>query len=286
MDAVAEIQTLGYIDHEVTELQDLGITVKFQSTDGSIRMDEGTFNTFEKIINFIQRETVSISILLGDHLPDQSENSLTIELPDYKMYSDLTDGMKSIEKIFQLALPDKAKDQILIQNFDSGSLWLEITLASSATLAFVGGMVKIVSTVFIKIQQSKIAVQQVEEVVSDSKQRTIIKEALTSKLVKDLEEDSQSFLLSQGEENPSPERVTEVAKAFEMLGTLMDQGANFTPAYTALDSVKESFPAQEYMKSLPTKAKQLAASKQILLNEQSEDDNNIPVETDQNPTED
>lgn len=279
INAVTELQKLGFIDFEISELEKLGLKINFQSSNGATRMDSSVYNKFVTIIRYLQRETASVSILLEKQLPAQNENSLTIELPNYELYSDLAEGMKSIEKIFQLALPDKAKDQIKIQNFDSGSLWIEIGLMSSVSLGFIGGMVKVVSNIFVKIQQAKISQQQVEEAVSDSEQRQAVKEALKNKLIKDLESDSISFLNSQGEDDPSPERINEVAKAFEMLGDLMDQGANFTPAYNALETVKEAFPNQEFVKSLPTTAKQIASRKQLLLNEQqsnnvSEDTNN------------
>lgn len=277
INAVKEIQKLGFINFEISELEELGLKINFQSPNGEARMEASVFNKFKTIIEYIQRETVSISILLAKQLPAQNENSLTIELPNYELYSDLAEGIKSIEKIFQLALPDKAKDQIKIQNFDSGSLWLEIGLMSSVSLCFIGGMVKVVSNIFVKIQQAKISQQQVEEAVSDSKQRQAVKEALKNKLIKDLESDSISFLNSQGEDDPSPERINEVAKAFEMLGDLMDQGANFTPAYNALETVKEAFPNQEFVKSLPTTAKQIASRKQLLLNEQQS--NNVSEDT-------
>lgn len=268
MTSINNIAALGFISFELNELNQISGTLQKGTLQDSINMDETNFKPFRKICEFIYRESAAINIVIDDLIPKQKPDSMTIGLPNYEEYSQLSKFFTKISKINDLLFDEKNSSEVKIQNFDSGSLWIELAFNASASLIIFGGAVNLASNCFLKIQHHRIVKKEIDSVIENNEQRKAIQASLTEKFISEIQSDTKLFLESNGEV-PNSERVASVSKAIELLGDLMDQGTTFQPAYNAIESVKEEFPTIERLLDLPTQVKSLKNQQSISHDENS-----------------
>ena len=100
------------------------------------------------LLALVNRMNVVNSVVI-EVLPEQNENSLSIRLPDTRRLAELSDIFSKLDKIFnQLLVHKKIKGGVALQNFDTGSEWIEILFNSIkavfiiSTLAYMVILVK------------------------------------------------------------------------------------------------------------------------------------------------
>lgn len=250
--AINNIQLLGFIDNEISELQKMNTPFNSIRLNDTMTIDEATFNKFSRIIQTISSKCLAVQTAISVALPDQSPLSMVVGLPTFKNYSDLVIFYKSLDKIFNLFFEEE-RDNITIQNFDSGSLWTEVLFGTSAMVAAFGSLVKLTSFIFLKIREHKIAEMQFEQLSYDESIKNELKDKLLEKALQDIEADVIQFLPE--DQKGDRERVVNTSKALHLLYELLDQGTTFEAAIESNESIKESFPSFDSLKSLPASAK-------------------------------
>lgn len=280
VEKIMNIGKLGFIDFELQEFEDSKIDLHVITTNNKIKMDTNTYTRFKDICKFIQRESKSMLILINKLLPDQKENSITIGLPQYKEYFNVVDFFKKIKTITELIYHEESEEDIEIQNFDSGSLWIELAFNGAASLTFFGGIVTLASNMFTKYQEHRVTNKQIELVMSNAEQLADIKKQLNDKFLSEIQNEATLFLDARGEPH-TPEQITSITKAIVMLDELIDLGTTFQPAYNALDNVKEEFPTIQNLLDLPTKGgKQLTNPHSLTHNDNNNSSDTDGTETD------
>lgn len=262
--AINEIKALGFIDFEITKLKENHISLNNYTEDDSITFDTITYKIFKEEINFIQRESASISILLEKHLREQNEQSVTFGLPPLEKYFEVSNTLSELDLIFDLL--EIPKDEVKVQNFDTGSNWIEILFVGTAGLALFGGAIKLVSNAFLKFQECKLAKRKIDEAIalSKTKEDSIknIYATLDTQLQNDLKPEIHSYLENQTQDTDE-ERINKTFKGVQKLFNLIDEGASFSQAFNATEKAKEDFPAVEVLDALPTTLKKLDTMKYL-----------------------
>ncbi|EOB3454974.1 hypothetical protein ACIJDO_000089 [Enterococcus hirae] len=250
--AINNIQPLGFIDKEIKSLMSIETPLNYQTASGSMTMDTTTYQKFSKHVQTIIDKCEAIKTVIEISLPEQSDLSLTVGLPDIKSIPELTDFYKQLSKIFTLYF-EKDADKIEIQNYDSGSLWTEIIFGSAAIMMSFGSLIKLCSHIFIKIREHKIAELQFDELEFDHQMKQELKRKLLDKALNDIESDVITFLPEEDKTNK--EKIGNTSKALMLLYELLDKGTTFETALKTNEEIKESFPSLDTMKSLPVSAK-------------------------------
>lgn len=262
--AVNEISKLGFIDFELEALKDNNIILNSYTSEDVIEFDETIYNKFKREIDYIQRETVSLSIFLRKHLPEQDKQSVTFGLPPYSKYSEIAYSFSELKSIIDLL--EIPQDEVEIQNFDTGSNWVEIFFIGISCLSFFGGALKLTVNGFLKFQECKLAKRKVDEAISSSKSKEdlihSIFTGLDNQLKKEIQPEIESYLESQNQEI-NEERLNKTFAAVQKLFNLIDDGAKFEQAFNATDKAKEDFPAANALEILPTTIKKLTNMKYI-----------------------
>lgn len=250
--AINNIQALGFIDKEISELQKINTPFNSIRQNDSMTIDDATFTKFSQIIKTILSKCFAVRAAISVALPDQSPLSMIVGLPTFKNYTDLVIFYKSLDKVFNLFFEEE-RDNISIQNFDSGSLWTEVLFGTSAMVASFGSLVKLTSFIFLKIREHKIAEMQLKQLDYDESIKNALKEKLLEKALQDIETDVIQFLPE--DQKGDRERVVNTSKALHLLYELLDQGTTFEAAIESNETIKESFPTLDLLKSLPASAK-------------------------------
>ncbi|MDQ8487306.1 hypothetical protein Q3F42_05505 [Enterococcus faecium] len=277
--AINNIQPLGFIDKEIKALMSIKTPLNYQTALGSMTMDATTYQKFLKHVQTIIDKCEAIKTVIEISLPEQSDLSITVGLPDIKSIPELTDFYKKLSKIFTLYF-EKDADKIEIQNYDSGSLWTEILFGSATIMMSFGSLIKLCSHIFIKIREHKIAEMQFEELELDHEIKEELKRKLLDKALSDIESDVVTFLPEDNKTDK--EKIGNTSKALILLYELLDKGTTFETALKTNKKIKENYPSLETMKSLPvsSKLKVDGPMPTLQLNENKDDDSSDTQETD------
>ncbi|WP_413537544.1 hypothetical protein [Enterococcus malodoratus] len=270
--AIKEIKKLGFIDFEIENIEKRKVNLNTFTHDDTIQFDLSTFNAFEHEIDIIRSEVASVDILLRKHLPEQNEQSVAFGLPPYEKYSDVSDTLSEIESILDLL--EIPKEEVEVQNFDTGSNWIEILFVGIVHLSLFGGAIKLATNGFVKFQECKLAKRKVDEAIALSQSKEDIYKSLCetfdSQLQNELRPEIEAYLEHQEQES-SEERINKTFKGVQKLFELIDEGASFREAFNATDKVKEEFPAANALDVLPTALKKLNPTQYLETDEQSND---------------
>lgn len=252
--SIHNIEPLGFIDKEIEELKRIKSPFNVTSATENMNMPSETYSVFKKNVQTIIDKCNAVRIAIDTCLPKQSELSITVGLPEFKLYEDLVDFNERLQKIFTIYLEEDA-DKIEIQNFDSGSLWTEIVFPSLGVMAGFGSLISLTSYLFTTIRKHRIAEKQLDELDFDQDVIKKLKKALLDKALTELDQDVEVFLTTDDEEKPSKEKISSTSKAAMLLFDLLDNGTTFEAAITSNEEIQKTYPTLDSFKLLPTTAK-------------------------------
>lgn len=129
VNAVNNLKDLKFLDDEINELTQLENIYYDKSIHDRIKVDSDSFNSFHDLIKDIKIKCTAVLEAIDQAIPDQQSHSISVKLPDYKNLDQLSKFFSKLNKSLEQAIVnDKIKGSVTIQNFDSGSLWVELLL--------------------------------------------------------------------------------------------------------------------------------------------------------------
>ena len=127
--SVERISGTGVFDLEIIQIKEFE-TLLLSNTDSIILPKREATELSNSLLALVNRMNVFNSVVI-EVLPEQNENSLSIRLPDTRSLAELSDIFSKLDKIFnQLLVHKKIKGGVALQNFDTGSEWIEILFNS------------------------------------------------------------------------------------------------------------------------------------------------------------
>lgn len=255
--AIDSVRRLGVIEAEIKDFEKSKINLYTQDSNGACEFTTTMFNRFANILATIRNEVRVSNMLIKKMLPNEAEHTLHVKLPISNTYKNVSESFVSINKIFELSFPEE-KGNIKVNNFDNGSLLIDISVGSIIVLKTFGSLVKVATNLFVKIQQARLVSQQITELIGDSKERIEIKKKLDVQI--------EELISSQiNEEKLATDKETEgkLTKSVKILNDLMDQGATFEPGIKSLNDMKETWPTLSEIAKLPITNGKLGQQEQI-----------------------
>lgn len=245
--AIQNIATIGFLKHEIESFIALGSSINPIS---DYQMGKNDAITFTALIEQIKLKTEAVKFSIELSLPEQSENSITIGLPDYTQFKSVEDATTQLNKSLTIICGiENYRSDIQIQNFDSGSLWLEIVVATPAVVGFIGFVIKTAFSVvsyYRTLQSQKLSLKSMDIEVSEKENLYKGLDDLFQYQVRQTIENA----VNNGNKQIDPEDLSKLTKAVELLIPLLEQGATFAPANTQNPEIKAEFPTKEIMKLL------------------------------------
>ena len=251
--AVNNIEALGFIDEQISNLQKVYTPFNVQSTNQEMVLKEEVYKVFSANIRTIVDKCEAVRAAIDICLPKQSPLSITVGLPEIRSFEELAEFNSKLQKIFTVFLEDEA-DKVTVQNFDSGSLWTEIAFASFVVMGSFGSLIALVSYLFITIRKHKIAEMEVDELEIDQDIKRQVKQSLLTKALKEIESDVEIYLTTDNEK-PTPEKIASTTRSAMLLFDLLDQGTTFKTAINTNKEIQDIYPSLTNLNSLPITAK-------------------------------
>lgn len=258
--AVNNLKDLDFLKNEINQLSKLENIYYDKSIEDRIRIDSGSNAKFNNLITVITDKCTATLEAFDQAIPDQQEYSISVRLPDYKDLNQLSKFFSRLNKSLEQAIVnDKIKGTITIQNFDSGSLWVELVLGGFLALKFVGALTHTAAAVRNKTFQYKILEQQARTLEIKNDTLEDLQKGLSKSIDVLVEAETKNLLNEEGIEY-SPEYLEQMKYSVKTLADLINEGTQIHPSYLAEPEYTNQFPDFNNLDKIESTIKQLQSS--------------------------
>ena len=240
-ESVERISGTGVFDSEIIPIKKFE-TLFLSSTDSIVLLKSEATELSNHIIRLSNRMNVFNSVA-KQVLPEQNENSLSIRLPDTRSLAELSDIFSKLDKIFnQLLVHKKIKGGVALQNFDTGSEWIEILFNSIKAVFIISTLAYMV----ILVKREEIKNQELLEVVRNRKITNDLIERLSEEMLaqssKLIDDKMSEFIQEAGIDKKDNEYFERYKNCVSILTELIDKGLKFFPSTKSPNDIKSILP--------------------------------------------
>jgi hypothetical protein len=186
-----ELMSFNYLSAEKARLEN---SIFFNDKSKRVILNNQELNEFKDIINSITFKSNAVLAAIAEALPEQEQNSISIKLPSYTDLSKISLFIKDINNILGQTLVGKYQSSVTLQNFDTGSNWIEIIMSNPDALVYFGYVYKaateLVRVEFLKYKQIqhglknlKVAEEAKEQVLKGLENELKTKAELNAKII-------------------------------------------------------------------------------------------------------
>lgn len=238
--AINNIIEFGFIENEFLTLSNYTF---FHEKSNSVILEVSLFNTFKTNIELIKSKTIAVIKAISYSLPEQNDQSVSIKLPPIKELTELQNVIKELDQILGQAISAKYPGDITLQNFDTGSNWIEICLENKEALIFLGSFIKssidLMKNYYTQWKQTKHMVQILE---ADQEAKQLIIEALNNTVKSQAQFYASALMRDYKLDEGDHEYHTNLTYSIEKLSGLISKGAEIHTALNAPEEAKVAFP--------------------------------------------
>lgn len=258
--AVNNLKELDFLENEINDLSQLENIYYDKSISDRIRVDKGSYSSFVNLINVIKNKCTATLEAFDQAIPNQEQYSISVRLPDYKNLDQLSKFFSKLNTSLEQAIVnEKINGKISIQNFDSGSLWVELILGGHFALQFVGALARTAAVVRNQTFQLSILEQQARTLEIKNDTLEDLQKGL-SKSINALVETETKNLLNQEGIDCDPEYLEKMKYSVKTLAELINEGTEIHPSYLAEPEYTKDFPDYKKLDLIESTIKQIESN--------------------------
>jgi hypothetical protein len=246
--ALKNISEFKFLQDEMKQLNSMTI---FHDKSSRVIVDSNEFNVFNNIVRSILIKIISVVEAIEEAIPEQNENSVSIKLPNYNQLSEIHSFIKDLDTIINQSLIDQYKGPVKLQNFDTGSNWLEIVFENKDSLIFFGGLVHY-SALLVKghYLQSKQMKNRITTLEADEQAKQLILTALDNSVKAQAQFYANALMNDFNISESQHEFHSSLTHNIEKFADLISKGTEVHTALNAPDEAQERFPSPTETQSL------------------------------------
>lgn len=261
MDVLEELSRFNFLKIQIDQLKQLSNI--YYSRLPNIIVDQKTYNKFAELINIIKMKCESVIEAISEAIPNQNENSISIKIPDINSLSELTKITKDLDTILNQSLINKYFEaKVEIQNFDSGTNWIEVIVGTGVALNFVAGLTWSAAVIRKKLLEGDMLKQQVTSYKIQNDALQAIENGLEEEIELLCDREAKSLIDENNIKDPNPEFIKRVQHSIKLLAGLLKKGAEVHSALNAPEEAKNLFPDYAKLSNIHSKIKELPKSKE------------------------
>lgn len=245
-EAFKKVEKMGIYQSDIENLMETEAI--FLTHNDSISLPNGEANNFQNLLKQLQNKLFTFNIGISSIIPEQDENSISIKLPPINDLKELIDISKSLDTIFnQILVTKNNQTEAKIQNFDTGSKWIEITFTSVIGLTIFSQLIQTA----ILLEREQLKNKHIEEIIRREKTITDGYENILSNLNEQLKHDLDDIKNNSVDEivkkaninlEEEPEYPARVKNSIDSIIKLIAKGMKFFPSAKATEVNKEILP--------------------------------------------
>ncbi|MED4206582.1 hypothetical protein [Neobacillus mesonae] len=250
-DLYMDLRELTKFNFLLAEKQRLEQTTVFHNKNRKVIVDGTTLNEFRNIVNDIQIKVNTVIAAIEEAIPEQDDNSVSIKLPGYVDLTKISTFIKDINTILNQSLVGKYQGTVKLQNFDTGSNWIEVVLSNQDAVVYFGQIVMVATELlrveFLKWKQTEHTIKALE---IDIEAKKVVLEGLKNEFK--AKADLHAKMLAEGADikDGQIEYQTQLSKSIVDLTEYLAVGAEVHTALNAPPEVQQSFPNVEDTQAL------------------------------------
>jgi len=245
--ALRNIKATGLFPALVNEIENFESLTLVQTDDVVIPK-----NKAQKITQLTSKLGNQLNVFksaITDVLPDQQENSLSLKLPKIQTLQELSEISDSLNKIFdQLLVNDEIQGSASLQNFDTGSEWLEIVFDPYKAVGLVTAMVYS----YIWLKRELIKNDELVEVARNRRISNDLYQSLADELKKQTNTQFEAMIKENAQKAGIDSNNHEYFERYKFcvteIGKLIDRGLQFFPSSKSPNEIKSTLP--DFTKSI------------------------------------
>jgi hypothetical protein len=254
--AIRKIEKLGFLQEDIAILDTMQTI--FHDKSEKVIVDNNGLNKLKERVNLIRLKVDTVIKAINEALPEQDQNSVSIKLPNYTELSQVSNFIKEIDTILNQTLVDDFKGNIKLQNFDTGSNWIEILLENKEAVLFLGA---IVGSTINFIQSSYLHWKQTEHTIkvlnTDEEARKLILKSISDSVKFQAQSHASALMKDFNIDASHQEYHTNLTYSIHKLAELMSKGTEIHTALNAPEDTKQAFPDAKTTQSLIENATKL-----------------------------
>lgn len=241
--AVEELKQLNFLTTEINELMSLENIYYSKSEKDEIRVDHPSARKFKEIVSEIYTKSIAVLDAIDQAIPNQKENSISIKLPDYSDLDQLQKFFNKLNNSLDKALKiEQIKGSVTIQNFDSGSLWVELVInGGTKAISFVGSLTYAAVVLSKKVKENKLMQANIDSLNIRNESMKDLQSAL-KKQIDAITEAETKNLLGEQKIQCDNEDLERMKHSVKTLAELITEGTQIKHALNAPEEVAENFP--------------------------------------------
>lgn len=209
----------------------------------AVIIDAPKVNTFVNALTLLRTHCDAILSLANSILPEMSENTICIKLPDNITPDALNEITETLSRFFNSLIPDgESHDTVRFIGVESGCSWIYYSIALTTVLSLAKKAISLITESFekcIQIKKSMLDAKSMHLDIELKEEET----ALKKKILR--------AKLSQFEKEQSPEQFGKLIASSIALLKIMEKGTEIHPPLTAghQDTEKETTKVYERIQS-------------------------------------
>lgn len=264
-----EVVNLGNVRKGIMMLKNVGIfnanisllenTFFYSVNEDKTNINLKDFHNARVLLHDLMKLISSVRDVLNNLLPEVSENTVYIKMPDIMNLEDFKKTVDSFNKILTLTILDpNIGGEISFAGVEPGSNWYKVFVKTSAAVSLLGSLMWAGAVIYKKVQEGKV----MEEYARERKLKNDHKEKLieSHKIILDMtiEAEAENLYKSYYENGEfDNEKIERLKLALKTLTEEIGKGAEINPALTAPEHVSNLFPDMKLLPMVESKIKKI-----------------------------
>lgn len=239
INTINKLSVLGFLDPDIKRLKKYPTIYSAKSPDDVMILNSKDYESIRKIVLTAKEKIEGFQTLIDNSVPKNEKDVVSIKLPQYEDLDDLSHFFKSLNLALKSGLlNDSIKGSFKFQNFDTGSMWIDVVIGS-AVIQFFGKIIETAQNIQQKSIETQIMKQNLKNLKLQGDALEQIKVALDLQINTVVDAEIKNLT---GETQFDPEALGELKLSVKTFAQLLHEGTQFHPQLNAPAEVVNSFP--------------------------------------------
>lgn len=248
------------IDKYIDELKKFPSIYNYRMTE--VMTTTSTANSFMesyyKLIDTIDTMIEVIPICLNE----EKENTIYVKLPNFTSLTELANFTKSLDTTLnQIVTHSEIGGQVILNNFDSGSLWFEICLYSSSAVTLVASTLWSAAVIRKKMLECKLMEEKVRAYQLGNDAVEKLKECMTNEINELCRAEAKNIMSLYNLTDTDNEYESRLMYSIKEFSELINKNTEIHASYLDNEDVSNLFPDFKHLDNVTSKIKQIEEKK-------------------------